>query len=240
LTEAAPRFADDRAAAVAELVRSSFSEVLRDSLSAIAVHGSAVTGYIPQFSDFDFVLFLTQQISLDQAKLLRRKFDKSSIDPFVYLQVSRVVRLDEPRERHEGLVEGAYSLIVGGLPAGWEFHSDETLRGRGNEAIERARQEVERRTPDWAVATGERQYQLVRFFATVLKPSLRGRLVRLGEPVQEVWRLAFGDLATLWGKHDPSAAQRLASWLAMLPPDPEKIGDVGDAALDLLQEVIVE
>jgi hypothetical protein len=191
----AERTLDEQAAAVAKAVRDAFRAVLDDRLAALVIHGSAVTGYIPRFSDFDFEAFLHGPLRPEDALDIGARLQRVELGPFAYLQLSRVIDVDDPGARMAGLIDDAYAVACGALPATWAFHSEAVLRERGREAIERIPSAVATCVEDATTARGDRHYRVVRYLATVLKPALRGLLAECSEPVLDVWRAPHDDLA---------------------------------------------
>jgi len=212
---------------------------LEDRLTAFVVHGSAVTGFIPGFSDFDFVVFARGELTVADAFEIQRALSAFDAAPFSYVQLSRLVDVDDPLERRNGLIEGAYIIVHGALPADWSLHSPELLRERGREAIHRIPPEVQRLRKDWAVANEPQRRGLVRYLATVLKPAVRGLLCELGDPVLDVWRAPYPGLAQRLGAHDPVLGERLTALVALLPPSLRTEEDVTRRLFSLLEAVHV-
>ncbi|MQA00749.1 MAG: hypothetical protein GEU80_15735 [Dehalococcoidia bacterium] len=230
-------FADEHAERVSGLVARAFGAVLGERLEAVAVHGSAVTGYIPGFSDFDFVVFLHGQLSLEDSVALQSWLGAADIAPFTYLQLSRVIDLDEPGERHMGLVDGAYSMAHGALPAMWGFHDTETLRESGREALRGARQRRRSRLEDWAVEGGPRRTNRLRLFLTDVKPAVRALLTELGEPTLEMWNSDYFELSRRLGRYDATLGARLDRILDGLPAAGDREERIGAEVVWLLDEI---
>lgn len=113
--------ADERAEQVGRLIRDAYADVLGERLEALLVHGSAVTGgYIEGYSDFDFVVFMHGSLSTGDAQALQAHLGSVDHRPFEYLQVSRVVDLDQPPTGDDRLllIDNAYATLVGDYPEG--------------------------------------------------------------------------------------------------------------------------
>jgi hypothetical protein len=228
---------DEHAERVAALVRDAFVGALGERLECLAVHGSAVTGYLPGMSDFDFVLFMRGRLSLDDARALQAALGGVEIAPFTYLQLSRVVDLDDPDERQVGLIDGAHALLHGAIPEGWAFHDAEELRERGREQLAALQQRWHSRNEDWSVEGGPRRTNRLRLFMTNVKPCTRALLVELGEPVIEVWTAAYPELAHRLRAHEPALAKHLDAVLASMPAGPDDEPHVGAEVLRLLDGI---
>ena len=222
---------------IATRVRDTFQHVLGARLSALAAHGGAVTGYIAGFSDFDFVVFLHGVLTVDDTLAIQRVTRDVDAGPFGYLQLSRVVDIDDTVERREGLIDDAYVLFYGRLPDDWSFHSAETLRQRGRASLDRVPHEIVRLSNDWAVANAAARSRLIRYLATVLKPAVRALLCKLGEPVLDTWRSSYGELVARLDRYDPELASWLRSFIGMLPAAGLSEDTAASAAFALLRSV---
>ncbi len=227
-------FADDDAARVGAAVADTFCEMLGSRLQAFVVHGSAVTGYIRDFSDFDFIVMAHGALTIDDAIAVGETLRDADRRPFSYLQLSRAIDVDDPAERMSGLIDGAYVVVAGALPAGWSLHTDDVLRERGRESIERIPDVIRRCSADWIAAGPYERARIIRYLATLLKPALRAMLVAHGEPVIEVWRLPYLRLAHLLALHDAALGARVALLVAALPPAERQDGNVARELFDLL------
>lgn len=234
--------ADAAAERVGQLVRSAFVDVLGVRLDALLVHGSAVTGgYIEGFSDFDFVLFMRGRLTADDAPALQARLGEVDHHPFDYLQVSRVVNLEEPpdAEGRRLLIDEGYASLVGDYPTGWPFLDEESLRVSGAEVLAGLPALMTLKRRRWAAATGARRTLEVRYHMTDLKPAVRSMLVEQGEPPLDVWRAPYGELARRWAVHDTERGARLSRLLDALPPTPAGEARVGEEMLALLEEITV-
>ena len=165
---------------------------------------------------------------------MTRDFDAS---PFGYLQLSRTVDIDDPAERREGLIDDAYVLFHGTLPDDWSFHSAQTLKKRGEEAIDRVPREIVRLSHDWAMANVAARSRLIRYLTTVLKPAVRALLCELGEPVLDVWRSPYGELVARLNRYDSELASDLRSFVELLPALDTSEDTAAGAAFSLLSSV---
>jgi len=208
-----------------------------DRLTAFVVHGSAVTGFIPSFSDFDFVIFSHGKLALDDAFDIQRSLSALDSAPFSYLQLSRLVDLDDPLERRNGLIEDAFVVVHGSLPTAWSLHSPELLRERGLEALRRIAPDLHRLSKDWSVANAWQRPGLVRYLATILKPAVRGLLCELGDPVLDVWRSPYPVLARRLEAHDTELGASMISLIGLLPPEAQTQDGVARRLFSLLGAV---
>ncbi len=230
----AAALATPEARAVGDLLVAAFREVLGKRLGVFVVHGSAVTGYVAGFSDFDFVLFLHGPLSLDDGFALQQRLRATDYISFTYAQISRVIDLDDPAERSTGLIDGAYAPLLGELPDGWTFHQEETLRERGRNVLLDIPHQLRSRNEDWATGTAVQRQRSIRLLATVLKPSLRALLCELGEPVMATWTSPYQVLSTAIARHDVRMATMLNGLLPMLPPTGQTESLVARLLFDLL------
>lgn len=76
---------------IADVVCAAFRTALGDRLASFVVHGSAVTGFIPNFSDFDFVVFAHGKLAVADAFEIQRLLAGFDSTPFSYVQLSRLV-----------------------------------------------------------------------------------------------------------------------------------------------------
>jgi hypothetical protein len=231
------QFASPDVARVADGVRAAFVEVLGKRLGALVVHGGAVTGFIPGFSDFDFVVFSHGILRLADALEIQQQLAGLESEPFAYLQLSRLVDLDDTTERQEGLIAGAYVTVHGRLPEGWALHSEATLRERGSQSLRRIEPVLQRLSNDWSVANAAQRQGVVRYLATVLKPAVRGLLCELGDPVTDVWRAPYDELARRLGAHDVTLANGMDELLTLLPPTTEQEPRAARLLFELLDAV---
>ncbi len=222
---------------VADAVCAAFLNTLKERLTAFIVHGSAVTGFIPGFSDFDFVVFSHGELTIDDAFEVQRSLGTFNAGPFSYIQLSRLVDVDDPLERRNGLIEGAYIVVHGALPSDWSLHSPQLLRERGLQALRRVPSEVQRLRKDWAVANEHQRRGLVRYLATVLKPAVRGLLCELGDPALKVWRSPYPALARRLRAFDPELADQMTGLLALLPPNARTEEDLARRFFSVLEAV---
>ena len=100
---------------------------LREVFFQVFQQLQVITGFIPGFSDYDFVLFLRGSLSVDDAFAVQRGLARVDTTPFSYVQLSRIVDIDDRKERRNGLIAGAYVVMYGRLPGDWTLHSDELL-----------------------------------------------------------------------------------------------------------------
>ena len=231
---------DPAAERVGRLVRDAFVEVLGDHLEALLVHGSAVTGgYIEGFSDFDFLLFIRGELSTADARAAQSRLGEADHRPFEYLQISRVIDLDDPPagECRRLLIDGAYAALRGDYPDGWPFLDEEALRARSRAVLAGLTALLERKRRHWAAATGARRTLEVRYHMTDLKPAVRAALVERGEPALEVWRAPYPELAHRWRGHDPVLGERFARLLAELPGARSREAALGEEMLSLLEAI---
>jgi hypothetical protein len=233
------RFADEAAERVGRMVAEAYAGVLGDRLATFVTHGSSVTGgYIPGYSDLDFYLFMHGRLTFDDGIALQNRLGEADIAPFGYVQLSRVVDLDDPNERWQGAIDGAYVLVIGALPNGWTFHDEDSLRTRGREALDRIPARLDEYAERWSRATrGRTRERIVRNLITDVKPALRALLAELGEPVLDVWRAPYPDLARRWTMYDAEAGERFRRLLGQLPPPPDREADVGREFMKLLQTI---
>jgi hypothetical protein len=231
-------YADEHAARLGGVVAAAFGEVLGPRLRAVAVHGSAVTGYIAGLSDFDFVVFMHGRLTLDDSIALQARLGSAEIAPFTYLQLSRVVDMDHASERHTDLIDGAYVLAAGALPEAWAFHDAEVLRESGRQMLRQLHARRDSRTERWAVESGIRRTSLLRGLMTEVKPALRALLVEFGEPVLEVWTSPYPELARRMRRHDAALAGHLETVIASFPIANGNEPRVGADVLRLLEEVV--
>lgn len=231
---------DPHAERVGALVRDAFLAVLGDRLEALLAHGSAVTGgYIEGLSDFDVVVYLRGPLTLDDSLALQARLGEADHAPFAYLQISRAYDLDAPPpiEDRRLLIDGAYAELHGHHPKAWPFHDEDTLRASSDRVFDQLPAERAGQLRRWSLATGERRHRELRFQLTLLKPSLRALLVRLSEPVIEVWTAPYPELARRWTSHDPEFGARFASLLGGLPPAYEDEAATGAELLALLEAI---
>ena len=78
-----------------ELLEMRALESSRASVASLVVHGSAVTGYVPGFSDFDFMVALDGTITVEDSIAIHQRVaaDPALPGSFVYRQVSEVLDL---------------------------------------------------------------------------------------------------------------------------------------------------
>jgi hypothetical protein len=231
------RYADEHAERVGYLVAEAFQETLGERLACLAVHGSGVTGYIAGLSDFDFVVFMHGRLTLDDSIALQSLLGDADIAPFTYLQVSRVVNLDDPGERHTGLIDNAYVVAAGAIPEGWAFHDADVLRERGRDVLRENRGRWHSRNEYWSVEGGIRRSNLLRGLMTIVKPAVRALLVEYGEPVLEVWTSPYPELARRLRRYDAAIADGLEAVIASFPIAQEEEQCVGGEVLRLLDEI---
>ncbi len=225
---------------VGALVRDAFTEVLGERLDALLVHGSAVTGgYLPGFSDFDFLVYMHGQLSTDDSSAIQSRLGPADHAPFAYLQASHIIDLDNPAsvDQRFPLIDGAYATLVGDYPVGWPFHDANTLRDHGNDFLGDLPSLIARCRRAWSVATGERRRREVRYQLTDVKPALRALLVRLGAPALKVWTAPYPELARRWTTHDPVNGPRFARLLESLPPSEATEASTGTEMLALLDAI---
>lgn len=231
---------DPAAERVGTLVRDAFVEVLGERVDALLVHGSAVTGgYVPGFSDFDFLVYMHGPLSTDDSNAIQSLLGDSDHAPFAYLQASHIVDLDDPASvgQRFPLIDGAYATLVGDYPRGWPFHDAITLRDHGDAFLVSLPSLLARCRRAWSVATGERRRREIRYQLTDVKPALRALLVRLGEPALEVWTAPYPELARRWTTHDPTNGPRFARLLQSLPPTETTEAATGAEMLALLDAI---
>lgn len=232
---------DPAADRVGALVRDAFTGVLGERLDALLVHGSAVTGgYLPGFSDFDFLVYMHGPLLTADSDALQSRLGPADHSPFAYLQVSRLIDLDSPPagDHRRSLIDGAYAALVGDHPDGWPFHDPDDLRARSDEILANLPALLVRARRHWSVATGERRRLEVRFYLTDIKPAVRALLVRLGEPVLEVWSAPYPELARRWSSHDTTNGPRFARLLQSLPPTQATEAATGTEMLALLEAIV--
>jgi hypothetical protein len=210
---------------VAQLVVTAFRDVLGARVTGVVVHGSAVTGHIPGFSDFDCVVCMHGTITRDDSIELQRRLGDADISPFSYLQLSRLLDPDAS-ERHTGLIPDAYYVADGELPQGWAFHTEDELRERGRDELRALAKRAAGRYEDWSVE-GPRRGNRLRLFMTEVKPSTRVLLVELGEPVFATWTRDYYQLVERLLDLDPERGailQRIVTALPYAPADEPAVG----------------
>jgi hypothetical protein len=236
------RFADPAAAAVADRLIGQLRTTFDERLGAVVVHGSAVTGYISGFSDFDFLLALHGPLcAMDAATLYRHiATDPGLPGPFTYLQASEVLDLQANVELRARLVPDGFVVATGDLPAAWGLHDEASLRAESAAVLRRLPARLASNAADLAIETGPRRVQRVRLAMTDAKPAMRSLLVALGEPALEVWRLSYTALEERLRLHRPELAGRLQDVLALLRGYPGESGEAGESVLFLLDAVAAE
>jgi hypothetical protein len=231
---------DPAAERVGALVAGAFTEVLGDRLDALLVHGSAVVGgYIEGYSDFDFLVFMHGDLTTNEARALQACLGEVDHAPFDYLQISRLVNLDDPPvgEERRVLIDGAYARLIGEYPEGWPLHDAETLRARGAAVVAGLAGLLDRARRHWSAATGPRRTLEVRYYMTGLKPAVRAHLVSLGEDTLEVWTAPYPELARRWSAHEPALGDRFTRLLAALPPSNSGEVAAGEELLALIAAI---
>ncbi len=230
---------DAGARRVGSLIATAYREVLGDRLVALAAHGGAVTGFISGFSDFDFILVVKGFPSTADASALNEKLTRLCPDPapFTYLQLSEVVDLAQPGGSLCGLIDGAYSLLAGALPDGWQFNSREDLRTSGRALLSDLPRLIRIDTVDWAADVAGRREHRVRVLFTRLKPAIRALLVERGLDPFEVWTANWTALPSLLEGVQPQIGSVLAGLVEALPPTRDNAFDLGDMALALIEQI---
>lgn len=230
--------ADERAERVGGLVCDAFVEVLGARLEGLLVHGSAVAGgYIEGYSDFDFVVFMRGELDGADSRSLQGRLGDIDRGPFGYLQISRVVNLDDPPDDRRLLIEGGYASLVGGYPTAWPLHDASSLREQSAEVFAGLAAILERGYRHWAAANGPRRTLEVRYYMTSLKPAVRAHLVALGEPPLEVWTASYAALGERWSAREPDLGGRFERVVASLPGAPSEEAGLGSELLSLLEAI---
>jgi hypothetical protein len=212
---------------------------LGDRLVALAAHGGAVTGFISGFSDFDFVLVAKGFPSTADASALNEALTRLCPDPapFTYLQLSSVVDVSDLVASRRGLIDGAYGLLAGALPEDWQFTGREDLRTSGRAFLSDLPRLIRVDTIDWAAdAAGRREYR-VRVLFTRLKPAVRALLVERGVDPLDAWTANWAALPRLLAGVEPQIGLELAGLVEALPPSRDNAFDLGDGALQLLEQI---
>ena len=219
-----------------------YGGVLGDRLVGLAAHGSAVTGYIAGFSDFDFVLVVRDFISPSDAAALHAALAVACPDstPFTYLQLSAVVDIADSSRRRHGLIESAHAVLAGALPSDWEFNSEEDLRAAGRERLKALPGLVRIDSLDWAADTGAQRARRIRVMMTRLKPAVRAILVNGGVDVMEAWTADWYGLAKALTALDADRGLRMSAILSRLPSPPADEMEVGAIVLAFLGDLAGE
>lgn len=223
---------------VAQLVVTAFRDVLGARLTGLVVHGSAVTGHIPGFSDFDCVPCMHGVITRDESIELQRRLGDADISPFVYLQISRLLD-PSSSDHHTGLIPDAYYIAYGELPQGWAFHTEDELRERGRDELRQLAKRANGRYENWSVEGGPRRRNRLPLFMTEVKPSTHALLVELGEPVFATWTRDYYQLVDRLVAIDPELGAMLQRIVAALPYAPTAEAAVGADVLRYLDAVSV-
>jgi hypothetical protein len=227
---------DQAAERVGALVCTALREVLGDRLVCLAAHGSAVTGYLPGVSDFDFVVFMHGRLDQQIAQELQARCGEADIAPFTVLQISRVLDVDAP-EHNTGLIDGAYAMLYGAIPGDWTFLSDDELRESGRAVLRAIQQGWRYRLENWAIESGIWRKRRIRLWMTEVKPATRAYLVELGEPVRDVWRADYSKLARALRPHDAALADRLDRILRLCPALLPQEAELGSELLSYIGEI---
>jgi hypothetical protein len=228
---------DAAAERVGSAVTNAFRDVLGDRLVALVIHGSAVTGYLPDLSDFDFVVFMHGRLDLRSTEALQARLGETDIRPFTYLQVSRVIDVDEASVHSTGLIEGVFATLYGEIPPGWDFLGAEDLRESGREALRGVQARWHSRNENWAVEGGAQRKRRLRWNMTDIKPATRALLVESGEPPLEIWSADYWELLRRLQDHDASLAAQLEVILTAIPISTDREATVGMQMLRYLDAV---
>jgi predicted nucleotidyltransferase len=212
---------------IADVVQRGFG----DRVVFAAVHGSAATGdVLPGLSDLDVAIVLDDLPSVADAVAMHHRMKHVSIEPCSYVQPAYF----EVGAVHPLLVRGAYVVLLGEVPAGFE-QQDDDLRRNGEEWLAKLPDLVRADAQAWSLANGISTARFARLLATRLKPALRALLVRAGADPQVAWSLRWDDLAAALDDPIATGVRRFLD-IARLP---EPIWDaIGDTALFVLEDAI--
>jgi len=217
-------------ARVVEPVVTAFTGAL-PGIVALVAYGSVVTGdFIEGFSDLDLVVVLPQPLTVEEAIVLQRQMP----EPVAVAYIQPTFHLRDRPVPH--LVPGAFHVEHGELPSGF-VATEETLRRSSADTLRVLPTLVDDDARAWVGAIGEKRPRHVRLMVTRLKPAVRATLVRLGEPVVEVWRAPWDGLVDLWRQHRALRADELAEILELLRARTRDDRACGERVLRLLERI---
>lgn len=223
---------------VSAQVVAALQRVFGDKLEAVVLHGSAAKGgYIPYFSDFDFVVFHHGSFSYKEALALQKAMGRVNPLPFAYLQASQFINLDRSGSLHTAaLVPGGYHIIYGFLPTGALYTKDD-LREKGREWLESLPEMISTDLKAWSVATGTTRSRLIRVGMTRLLPALRAMLVQHGRDPVTVWSASLPKLIKLCDQQIPYLASRLDQVAKALPGTDATETIIGNEIYSMLVDI---